>query len=235
MATEIANPRVAAEEAPRLMSGDRLTRAEFERRYSAMPDVKKAELIEGVVFMPSPVSHDGHSRPHIQIATWIGCYDAATPVVDAGDNGTVRLDFDNEPQPDVILRVLPKYGGQTRLSNDYIDGPPELVAEVAASSVSYDLHDKKNAYRRNGVKEYIVWRTQDAAVDWFVLREGRYESLAAGEDGIHRSRVFPGLWLEATALLAGDMKKVLDVVRRGTESKEHQAFVAQLQKRADEN
>jgi Uma2 family endonuclease len=138
---------------PELQAGDHLTRIEFERRYSAMPHVKKAELIEGVVCMPSPVSHKRHSRPHSMLATWLGTYWPATPGTDAGDNGTVRLDGENEPQPDSILRILPERGGQSRDEDDYIAGPPELVAEVSASSASYDLHEKLRAYQRNGVRE----------------------------------------------------------------------------------
>ena len=127
---------------PELQAGDHLTRLEFERRYSAMPEVKKAELIEGVVYMPSPVSHEDHSRPHSMLATWLGTYWYATPGTDAGTTPTVRLDLENEPQPDALLRILPQSGGRSRDENKYIAGPPELVVEVAASSVSYDLHEK---------------------------------------------------------------------------------------------
>ena len=128
-----------------LCAGDRLTRAEFERRYSAMPAVKKAELIEGVVYMPSPVSHQNHGRPHSMLIAWLGHYWAATPGVDVGDNATVRLDLENEPQPDALLRILPNCGGQSRDEDSYIAAAPELIAEVAASSASYDLHDKLRA------------------------------------------------------------------------------------------
>ena len=130
---------------PPLCAGDRLTRPEFERRYSAMPSMKKAELIEGVVYMPSPVSHKSHGRPHFILDGWVCMYWGATPGVDGGDNSTVRLDLENEPQPDVMLRILPHCGGQSRDEEDYVGGPPELVAEVAASSASYDLHDKLRA------------------------------------------------------------------------------------------
>src|SRR2546427_3449968 len=86
-------------ELPPLEGGDRLTRSEFERRYDAMPQLKKAELIEGVVYMPSPVRCKSHGQPHGQIMSWVGVYSAATPGVDFADNATLRLDPDNEPQP----------------------------------------------------------------------------------------------------------------------------------------
>jgi Uma2 family endonuclease len=194
---------------PPLVAGDRLTREEFHLRYEAMPHVKKAELIEGVVYMPSPVSLEGHSAPHADLLTWLGNYKAYTPGVQAGDNGTLLLDHDNEPQPDAFLRILSECGGQSQVVNDYIQGAPELVVEIAASSASYDLHDKLNAYRRAGVKEYIVWLTWDRAIDWFVLRGGRYEAAAAHWDGFHRSEAFPGLWLDAAAMLRGDLARVL--------------------------
>ena len=214
---------------PPLEPGDRLTREEFERRYDAMPNLKKAELIEGVVYMPSPVRLRRHGRPHFRLIAWLGAYEAATPGVEGGDNATARLDLDNEPQPDVMLLIDPDRGGQARISDDdYVELAPELVAEVAASSAGYDLNTKLNVYRRNGVREYLVWRVLDRQFDWFVLRGSAFEPLPAGEGGIHRSEVFPGLWLDAAALLAGDMPRVLAAVQRGIASAEHEAFVRQL-------
>jgi Uma2 family endonuclease len=206
-----------------------LTREEFERRYQALPQLKKAELIEGVVYMPSPVRHRRHSRPHFHLITWLGTYEAATPGVEGGDNATARLDLDNEPQPDALLLIDPARGGQARISaDDYIEAAPELVAEVAASSASYDLHTKLNVYRRNNVKEYLVWRVLDQQLDWFVLRGSQYERLAPDAQGWLRSEAFPGLWLDVTALLQGDMARVLAVVQQGVASPEHAAFVQRL-------
>lgn len=213
---------------PELCAGDRLSRPEFERRYEAMHDVKKAELIEGVVYMPSPVSTKLHGTPHARLTTWLGNYEAATEGTQVADNATVRMDWDNEPQPDVYLRILPECGGETRDEGIYIAGSPELCCEVAASSASYDLHDKKEVYRRNGVKEYLVWRVKDAAVDWFILRSGQYELLSPNEQGILASEIFPGLWLDPNALLAGDMKRVLAVVGEGTKSHQHGEFAKRL-------
>jgi len=224
-----ADPAGIPASVPPLENGDRLTRAEFERRYDAMPDLKKAELIEGEVYVGSPVRHRQHGKPHGQIMTWIGTYSASTPGVEFGDNSSIRLDLNNGPQPDAFLMIESGRGGQARVGeDDYVEGAPELVAEIAASSVSYDLGKKLHAYRRNGVKEYIVWRVQDHEVDWFVLREGRYEPLAPGPDGLLRSEAFPGLWLDPAALLRGDLAVVLDQVREGLASPEHAAFVAGL-------
>lgn len=217
---------------PLLENGDRLTRPEFERRYSAMPHVTKAELIEGVVYMPSPVSNE-HAQPHFNLITWLGFYCSATPGISGGDNGTLRLDLDNEPQPDAFLRILAEHGGQARVDEDgYINGAPELVTEVARSSVNIDLHAKLHAYRRNGVREYLVWRVFDRAIDWFVLREGRFDPLTVAADGLYRSDVFPGLWLDAAALLRGDLRAVFQTVQRGLDSPEHAAFVSRLQEAA---
>lgn len=215
---------------PELRAGDRLTRAEFERRYAAMPHVKKAELIEGVVYMPSPVTQEDHGGPHFDVITWLGVYRAGTPGVEGGDNSTLRLDLDNEPQPDAFLRILPDYGGQSHNSGKYVAGAPELIAEVAASSVSYDLHDKLRAYRRNEVREYVVWRVWDRAIDWFVLRDDRYERLAPNAEGQHRSEIFPGLWLEPAALLRGDLAQVIAVLQQGLASPEHAEFMTRLQR-----
>ena len=214
---------------PALENGDRLTRAEFERRYEAMPHLKKAELIEGVVYVPSPVRHRQHGSPHAHLISWLFQYTANTPGVEVGDNSSVRLDLDNEPQPDALLFIDPTRGGQVRISDDgIIEGAPELVAEVASSSVSYDLHAKLHVYRRNGVCEYIVWRVLEQEIDWFVLRDGQYERMPRDAQGLVRSEVFPGLWLDPAALLRGDLATVLAIVQQGLASPEHNAFVARL-------
>ena len=245
MATEIepAAPRPKSGAVPLLRNGDRLTSDEFLRRYEAMPGVK-AELIGGRVYLAadpvrtadgevtilaSPVRHREHGRPHFRVVTWLGHYVAATPGTDGGDNSTLRLDIGDTPQPDAFLRVLPEHGGRSRDTDDgYVTGGPELVAKVAASSVNYDLHDKLDAYRRHGVREYVVWRVEDAAIDWFALRDGRYEPLAAGEDGVFRSEIFPGLWLDTAAMLRGDLAAVLATVQQGLAAPEHAAFVERL-------
>src|SRR5688500_10330369 len=145
---------------PPLENGDRLTREEFERRYEAMPRLKKAELIEGVVHVPSPTRLYRHGRPHAHLIGWLVHYEAGTPGVVTGDNSTARLDLDNEPQPDALLLVEPARGGQAVVSpDDYVEGAPELVAAGAASRASYDLHAQLTLYRRNGAREYLGRRT----------------------------------------------------------------------------
>jgi Uma2 family endonuclease len=214
---------------PPLENGDRLSRSDFEQRYDAMPHVKKAELIEGIVYMPSPVRVRSHGKPHGQIMGWISLYSAATPGVDFADNTTLRLDPDNAPQPDAMLWIDAAAGGHARISeDDYLEGSPELIVEVAASSASYDLHVKREVYRRNGVQEYIVWRVYDRHVDWFRLANGQYVTVPADAAGLIHSRVFPGLWLAVPALLSGDLAYVLAEVQKGLASAEHQAFVETL-------
>jgi Uma2 family endonuclease len=233
-ATSDAPP--AANAIPPLENGDRLTRPEFERRYDAMPHLKKAELIKGIVYMPSPVNHKKHANPHFALITWLGQYQMFTPGVEGGDNGSLRLDLESEPQPDAYLLIAPTHGGQARIDADgYVAGAPELVAEVAASSVSYDLHDKLDVYRDNGAREYIAWRVLDQAVDWFVLRKGRYEPLLVDEAGLYKSGIFPGLWLDPAALVRGDLPAVLQALQQGPASPEHAAFVARLQQKGEQS
>src|SRR2546421_914423 len=153
-----------------LEPGDRLTREEFERRYNQLRHLKKAELIEGTVYMPSPVRAHRHAEPHSQLGGWLSVYVSETPGVKCFDNSTVRLDLDNEPQPDLVLMKLPAKGGQARISeDDFIEGAPELAVEIAASSRAYDLHPKKAAYRRNGIREYLVWITDEQRFVWWEL------------------------------------------------------------------
>jgi Uma2 family endonuclease len=221
-----ATRRVRLTNLPLFENGDRLTRAEFERRYEAMPHVKKAELIEGVVYMGSPVRIP-HSECHADLVAWLVLYRIATPGVACGDNGTVRIDEDSEPQPDVSLRI--RSGGTSRASEDlYLEGAPELVAEVAMSSASYDLNDKLQTYRRNGVKEYIVWQLIERKLTWFRLQAGEYVAVKPDKRGVIESSVFPGLRLHVKALLADRMADVVAELQKGIASPEHAAFVAQL-------
>ncbi|MDJ0555279.1 MAG: Uma2 family endonuclease [Microcoleaceae cyanobacterium MO_207.B10] len=214
---------------PPLENGDRLTRPDFERRYQAMPELKKAELIEGVVYMASPLRFTPHAEPHGRLITWLGVYQATTPQVQMGIEPTVRLDIDNEPQPDGVLFISWESGGNSTLSDDgYLEGAPELVIEIAASSAAIDLGDKKRAYRRSGVREYIVWQVFDQKIDCFSLDDGDYISLIPNERGIIYSAVFPGLWLDVAAMLQGNMQQVLAVLQTGISSAEHQEFVQKL-------
>lgn len=210
---------------PPLESGDRLTRAEFERRYEAAPEKFKAELIEGVVYVASPV-RSFHGVPHADLVTWLGVYRAATLGVSVADNTTTRLDLDNEPQPDALLRI--EIGGNSTISKDgYIEGAPELVAEIATSSAAIDLGSKKNAYRRNGVQEYLVWQTFENRLSWWRW-QAEFVLIEPDGDGIIRSSAFPGLWLNVPALLEGQMIEVLNVLQAGIANPEHQAFVQKL-------
>ncbi|GAP99441.1 Uma2 family endonuclease [Leptolyngbya sp. NIES-2104] len=214
---------------PPLASGDRLTRAEFERRYEATPEKFKAELIEGVVYVASPV-RAFHGEPHFNLITCLGIYSIATPGTQGSDNATTRLDLDNEPQPDAMLRVV--RGGTSRVSQDgYIEGAPELVAEIATSSAAIDLGAKMNAYRRNRVQEYLVWQTFENEFSWFRLENERYVLVEPDESGIIKSQVFPGLWLDVTALLNNQMITVMNILQLGLQSSEHQAFVQELANR----
>jgi Uma2 family endonuclease len=216
---------------PRLENGDHLTRDEFERRYEAMPNLKKTELIDGEVFMPSPVRVAGHANPHAALITWLGLYWSQTPIVAVADNGTIRLDLESEPQPDAALYLVPDHGGQVHIStDDYIEGGPELVAEVSGSSVSIDLHRKLQMYLRNNVREYVVWRVFDEAIDWFVARNGQYELLPRAS-GLYQSEVFPGLWLDPDAMVALNLARVIQVIQAGCATPQHAAFVATNTKR----
>jgi len=214
---------------PPLENGDRLSRRAFEERYAARPHLKKAELVEGVVYMSSPVRFASQADPPSQIVTWIGTYRAFTPGITAGDNATLKLDPDNEVQPDVVLRLEPEQGGRSRLdAGDYLEGAPELAVEIAASSAAIDLTDKLKIYRRNRVQEYIVWPVYDENLYWFHLHEGDYVALTPDAEGLLRSQVFPGLWLNVKALLEEDLASVLADLQKGLATEEHRAFVERL-------
>lgn len=207
-------PKPAPEAMP-LESGDRLTRTEFHRRYCARPDIKKAELIQGVVYVPSPMRFVKHDEPNTLVIGWLFNYVTGKPDIRQGSGGTIFLDADTEVQPDAFL-FYERPGETARIhltADGYLSGTPDLVVEIAASSASYDLHDKMESYRRAGVPEYVVWRTLDVAIDWFRLQEGRYIRIEPDEHGIIESAVFPGLRLSVPAMLAMDRERVVAALR----------------------
>jgi Uma2 family endonuclease len=228
-ALRIKHPQTASRlEVPLLLNGDHLSVPEFERRYEAMQGDGKAELIEGIVFMAPPVSDD-HGNSNSLLAYLLRHYAAATPGVASRVNTSVRLDNGNEYQPDVMLRIEHgKIAGTKAGASGILEGCPELVVEIALSSASYDLHEKMAVYQRNRIPEYIIWEVMDSRIHWFALKGREYVQMKARPDGVTHSRVFPGLWLDLPALLAGEEKKAFRVVGKGLKSAEHKAFVKKL-------
>jgi Uma2 family endonuclease len=217
------------QEIPPLIEGQRLTRKEFLRRWEAMRDVKFAELIGGVVHMPSPLSR-GHAVPDLRVACWLGHFVAFTPGCEAGSNCTWLMREDS-PQPDIYLRILPEHGGQSTNAGPYPEGAPEFLAETCLSSASYDLREKLDLYQTAGVREYLAVLCNEGSVQWRRLREGRFHIVPPDADGLLRSSSFPGLWLDPAALLAGDMARVLAVLTLGLNTPEHAEFVKRLAQR----
>ena len=210
-----------------LVEGEHLDQPEFHRRYEAMPRGCRAELIDGVVYMPTPLSDD-HRQFHFSIIFWLGHYVAQTEGVKGLDNATAILGRRNEPQPDVSLCILPEFGGQTRVQDGYVHGAPELIVEIAKASRYIDLGPKLVEYQRAAVQEYIVRALDPDELIWFRLNEGTLKKVSPDEDGIYRSIAFPGLWLDAQALLASDNRQMRRVIELGLASPEHADFVARL-------
>jgi len=209
---------------PPLENGDQLTLHEFMRRYEAMPELNRAELIEGIVFMGAAVRQTFHGRPHGWLSNIVSTYGMQTGL-DFGDNTTVKLDPKNAPQPDLCMHLPPELGGASKIDdNGYIEGPPDFIAEIAASSASIDLHSKFKAYQKNGVREYVVWRVIDEVVDWFVLENNQFQPLNADESGIYRSRAFPGLWLNVPSLLRRDAEQLWATLDSGMATAEYREF-----------
>jgi Uma2 family endonuclease len=212
---------------PPLTPGQRLDRATFHERYAAMPEDVRAELVEGVVYMPSPLGN-AHGELDRNIGGWLFLYKKSTPGVYSPSNATTILGVKNEVQPDGQLRIREESGGSSRVVDGFVSGPPELIVEVGASSRNYDLGPKKAAYERAGIREYLFLGVVPEEVCWFALRDGRFAELTSGEDGLYRSEVFPGLWLDATALFAADLDALIAALDRGLATPEHAEFAARL-------
>lgn len=209
-----------------LHSGDNMMRKEFHEAYGRMSEDFRAELIGGIVFVASPLKKS-HARAHSRLSSAFDTYEGYTPGVENSDNATVILGDLDEVQPDLTLCIMPEYNGQTQTTiDDYISGAPELIAEIAHSSRSIDLNGKKARYAYAGVIEYIVVCLRPMKLHCFDLKTNT--PLSIDNDGVFRSRVFPGLWLHEESLLKLDRKKFMEVIMQGIESAEHAAFVDAL-------
>ena len=216
-------------ERPTLETGDNLTREEFLRRWEQLPHIKRAELIGGIVYIPAALSSD-HGESDFDITTWLGVYRAATPGCMGASNATAFL-LDDCPQPDVNLRIVSASGGMSWVEDNYIHGSPELLTEICNTTESIDLHQKLELYEEARVQEYLVVIVRKKQIRWHRLVRGKYKLMTSDAQGIYRSRVFPGLWLDSQALFANEMAKVLATLQEGIVSEEHQQFVAALAKR----
>ncbi len=215
---------------PPLENGDQLDQPTFHARYEAMPEETRAELIGGIVYMPSPQKIP-HSKAQKLVLRWLDEYAEGTPGTEVLVNNTQILGPDSEPEPDACLFVTPEFGGRVYVDeDDYLHGSPELVVEVSSSTESIDLHRKKHDYEKAGVREYVVLALRTQQVFWFVRRRGKYRECPLPTDGIFRSREFPGLWLDAEAMLRNQRQGVLTGLRQGLATPEHAAFVGKLGK-----
>lgn len=217
----------ASTSSPLLVEGQRLDQPTFHARYEAMPPETRAELIGGVVYMPSPAG-PAHGSALIPAIVWLSYYQENTPGVQALDNASTALYSMGEPQPDALLGILPECGGRTQTERRFVRGVPELIVEVSHTSRFTDLGPKFHDYERVGVLEYLVRALEPDEVLWFALRQGRLVQLSPGPDGFYRSNVFPGLWLDPAALLNGDTRRLREVLEVGLATPEHAAFVARL-------
>jgi Uma2 family endonuclease len=213
-----------------LQMGDKLTRAEFLSIWEEHPEIKFAELIGGIVYMPSPLSRT-HGVTDTRVSGWLWVYFVHTPGTETGSNATTLMEDDETPQPDDYLRILPEYGGQSGNEGKYVSGSPELVVEICVSSASYDLNQKKDLYEQSGVREYVAVLMREQEIRWHRLTAKGFQLMAPVPDMVWKSRIFPGLWLDGRAVLANDDAQVLATLQQGLQSPEHEAFVKKLAKK----
>lgn len=217
---------------PPLRDGDRLSLEEFERRWEATPDLKRAELIEGQVYMnAASLRWDWHAEPHGLVVHVMNSYSFATPGVRCGLEPSFRMEPNSMPQPDAVLRVHEDWGGQSRLARGYLIGSPEFLVEISASTEKHDLETKKDLYQQAKVQEYFVWSVLDEKIISFSLSGEEYLEVVPDASGVLKSSVLPGLWFDTAALIHGDRDRIADVLRAGLQSPEHEQFVAKLKAR----
>jgi Uma2 family endonuclease len=214
---------------PTLENGEQMRQPEFHRRYLAHPGTTKFELIGGVVYMASPMREPhGHYTSKLNLV--FSLYELSTPGTRATEGISAILGDKSEPQPDLILRLLPEYGGLAKLDEDeYLVGPPELVVEVAYSTRAIDMNRKRQDYLAAGVQEYLVLCVEEREIHWFHFPSKR--KLKADKAGLWKSRVFPGLWLDGPAVVDCDSTRLVAALQKGLATAEHADFVRRLKER----
>jgi hypothetical protein len=213
---------------PPLVAGEHLDQPTFHERYEAMPPDTCAELVGGIVYMPSPMRLD-HGNESRFVGGWLDRYQRFTPGVEGADGATVKLDPKGEPQPDHFLFISPELGGQSDVDSEgYFTVASELIVEVARSTRHYDLNQKKVDYERAGVCEYVVVELDPNRLPWFIRTGKHFKKLPPGRDGIYRSKVFPGLWLDPESIFSRDRVRRDEVLERGVRAPEHAKFAARL-------
>lgn len=217
-------PKSTYQSTAELQSGDCMSRNEFHQIYLRTPDDFHAELIEGIVYVASPVGYN-HCIFHSAVIATLTNYSARTTGVVSMTCGSTILGEDTEVQPDAALRIEANAGGRSRIDSDLVFGPPELVVEVAHSSRAIDLHSKKRAYQKAGVYEYLVLCVKESELAIYNLRNDQGE---VRKDGVYRSVMFPGLWIEIAAWLSNDLKRTNETLEQGLASPEHAEFVKRL-------
>lgn len=225
---KLISAKVPTKGFPLLETGYHLSAEEFHWRYEQMPEHCRAELIEGIVYMASPL-HIGHGDRHALLTTLCGLYALKTPGVTASVATTVRLDNENEYQPDGHMRIDVSKGGRTQALNDkFVAGGPEFVFEISNTTLEMDLHEKFKVYERNGVLEYLVWQVNEEKIELFQLKNGRFYAAKPDAKKILRSKVMPGFWLDTAALLKGKDASVLATLEAGLRDPSHLEFVKHL-------
>lgn len=219
---------------PPLLPGQVLTGEEFLARWYAMPELKCAELLDGIVYMPSPVSRF-HGRADGRMMRWLARYADATPGTDIVPNTTWLMENRSIPQPDVALYIVPEAGGQCRYSGSLLAGAPELIVEISYSSADNDFNIKRALYERAGVREYLTVDLLANKLSWRQLVDGAYQVIVPGDGGLLRSACFPGLWLDEAAFWQEDTARMTAAVASGLASAEHAAFADRLNRTARES
>jgi Uma2 family endonuclease len=215
---------------PILFDGQRLDQPAFHEIYSQMPEDFRAELIDGVVYLMNMGVFEDHGRSDASINGLLYFYSVETPGTIVQANTTTKLGPRSEVQPDSALLIDPDFGGRTRSDpGRFTVEAPELVVEISNSTLRLDLNTKKRVYEEAGALEYVVFDIPHRKFHWFALSECHFEPLQIGDDGLYRSKAFPGLWLDEAAFVRGDGRSVMASLRLGLESPEHAAFVELLQ------
>ena len=233
------DPQRRVPEADRLRDGERIPPDEFRRRCGVLEAVGvdfRVEYVNGVVRMMPPPNFAGHTHPIRVMQGLLSAYTRQTPgVIDYTESG-VTLPVEEtsaDVSPDLCLVVQPGRGGQMSVDDaGYFVGPPELVVEVANSSLSYDLGEKRDLYEAAGVQEYLVHATRERRL-LMMRRDGdRFRTVMPDADGVLASRIFPGLVFDTAAIIADDIAAAEATLDRVMQSPEvaaaHQNLVASL-------
>lgn len=172
----------------------------------------------------------GLARPYVlgelasSVSYWLCQYRRSTPCVESLGRVSIFLDPTTEIETTAAMWLTP--GADDRPRWQRCEGVPELLVEVTATVHNKVFRRRLRVYEQSEIHELLVVTGDPRDTALYARENGRFARVSPADDGSYRSRVFPGLWLDPSALFSDEWNEMAACLDRGMATEEHAAFVA---------